>query len=78
MLKFPDGTKLRVTGLDEILADLYAEGRQPSNETAEEIMTRLETKKNFIPSSDGTRKEYSYVLLMEYRKYLASRKDTTP
>ena len=78
MLKFPDGTKIRVTGLDEILANLYSEGRQPNNETAEEIMTRLEAKKNFIPSSDFTRKEYSYVLLMEYRNYLASRKDRTP
>ncbi len=77
MLKFPDGTKIRVTGLDEILADLYSEGRQASQETAEEIMNRLETRKNFIPSSDCTRKEYSYVLLMEYRNYLASRKDRT-
>ncbi len=78
MLKFPDGTKIRVTGLDEILADLYSEGRQASQETAEEIMNRLEARKNFIPSSDCVRKEYSYVLLMEYRNYLASRKDRTP
>ncbi len=77
MLKFPDGTKIRVNGLSEILAELYAEGRQPNNETAED-MTRLEAKKNFIPSSDLTRKEYSYVLLIEHRRYLAGRKDRTP
>jgi hypothetical protein len=42
MLKFADGTKARVTGLDEILADLYSEGRQPDKETADEILDRLE------------------------------------
>jgi len=68
MLKFPDETQVRVIGLDEILADLYSEGRQPNKETAEEIINRLEAKKNYIPSSDRTRKEFSYVLLKEYRK----------
>ena len=78
MLRFPDDTQIRVNGLDEILADLYSEGRQPNQETAEEIINRLEAKKNYIPSSDRTRKEYAYVLLKEYRKYVASRKDNTP
>ncbi len=78
MLKFPDGTKIRVNGLNEILADLYSEGRQANQETAEEIINRLEAQKNFIPSSDRTRKEYGYVLLKEYRKYVADRKDKTP
>jgi hypothetical protein len=74
MLKFPDDTKIRVNGLDEILADLYSDSRQANQETAEEIIHRLEAKKNYIPSSDHTRKEYSYVLLKEYRKYVAGRK----
>jgi hypothetical protein len=78
MLKFPDGTKIRVTGLNEILADLYSEGRQANQGTAEEIISRLEAQKNFIPSSDRTRKEYAYVLLKEYRKYVAGRKNNTP
>ena len=78
MLRFPDGTQVRVTGLDEILAGLYSEGRQANQETAEEIMNRLEAKKNFIPSSEYTRKEYAYVLLKEYRQYIADRKDKTP
>ena len=78
MLKFPDDTQIRVNGLNEILADLYSEGRQANQETAEEIIHRLEAKKNFIPSSDRTRKEYAYVLLKEYKKYVAGRKNNTP
>ena len=70
MLKFPDGTQVRVIGLDEILAELYSEGRQANRETAEEIINRLEAQKNYIPSSDRTRKEYAYVLLKEYRSTL--------
>jgi hypothetical protein len=75
MLKFPDGTKIRVAGLHEILADLYSEGRQANQETAEEIINRLEAQKNFVPSSDRTRREYAYVLLKEYRKYVEGRTD---
>ena len=78
MLKFPDGTQIRVTGLNEILADLYSEGRQANQETAEEIINRLEAQGNFIPSSDRTRKEYAYALLKEYKTYVAGRKDKTP
>lgn len=70
MLRFPDGTKIRVNGLNEILAGLYSEGREPNMETAKEIINRLEAKKNYIPSSDRTHKEYSYVLLKEYQKYI--------
>jgi predicted transcriptional regulator len=75
MLKFPDDTQIRVNGLNEILADLYSEGRQVNEETAEEIINRLEAKKNYIPSSDRARREYSYVLLKEYRKYVKGRAD---
>ncbi len=78
MLKFPDGTQVRVNGLNEILADLYSEGRQANMGTAEEIISRLEAQRNFIPSSDRTRREYLYVLLKEYREYVAGRKDKTP
>jgi hypothetical protein len=73
MLTFPDDTQIRVSGLVEILADLYAEGRPANESTAEEIINRLEAKKNYIPSSDRARGEYSYVLLKEYRTFLASR-----
>ncbi len=78
MLKFPDDTKVRVHGLNEILADLYSEGRQANQKTAEEIIHRLEPKKNHIPSSDRTRKEYAYALLKECKEYVAGRKDKAP
>ncbi len=70
MLNFPDDTQVAVIGLNHIMAELYSEGRKPTDETAEEIITRLEAKKNYIPSSERVRKEYSYVLLKEYRKYI--------
>jgi hypothetical protein len=78
MLTFPDDVKIRVVGLDDILADIYSEGRPADEETAEEIIHRLEDKKNYIPSSERARKEYAYVLLREYREYLARTKDKSP
>ena len=57
------------------MADLYSEGRQASDGTVEEIIDRLEAKKNYIPSSDRARREYAYALLKEYRKYLKDRAD---
>ena len=75
MLRFPDDTQVLVTGLVEILADLYSQGRQANQETAEEIINRLEANKNYIPSSDRTRKEFAYVLLKEYREYVKGRAD---
>ncbi len=78
MLKFVDDTEARVKGLDEILADLYAQGRQANDETVGEIIDRLEANKNYIPSSDRVRKEYAYALLKEYRKYVKERTDGNP
>jgi len=75
MLRFPDQTQVRVNCLNEILAELYSEGRQPNNETAEEILERLEKHNNYIPPS--ARREYKSVLLKEYRDYIAGRKDKT-
>jgi hypothetical protein len=70
-----DDAQARVKGLDEILADLYAEGRKANDETAEEIITRLEDINNYIPSSESARGEYRYVLLKEYRTYLKEQAD---
>jgi len=78
MLRFPDGTQVRVNGLLEILADLYSQGRQANREATEEIINRLEANKNYIPSSDRTRKEFAYVLLKEYREYVKGRDDSSP
>jgi hypothetical protein len=76
MLRFPDKTRVRVNGLDEILADLYSEGRQPNKETAEEILDKLEKSNNYIPPS--ARREYRSVLLKEYRDYVAGRGNKAP
>jgi hypothetical protein len=73
LLTFFDDTQVRVKGLDEILTDLYSKGRKANEETAEEIIDKLEAQKNFIPSSDRARKEYAYILLKEYQKYLKDR-----
>jgi hypothetical protein len=73
MLKFPDDTQVGVIGLDDVMAELYAEGRKANDETAEEIIERLEARKNYIPSSEQAHREYVYVLLKEYRKYVKDR-----
>jgi Ca2+-binding EF-hand superfamily protein len=73
MLKFFDDTQVGLIGLDVIMAELYAEGRKAIDETAEEIIKRLEVKNNYVPSSDRVRKEYAYILLKEYRTYVKER-----
>ena len=73
MLKFPDDTQVGVIGLDDVMSELYAEGRKANDETAEEIIERLETRKNYIPSSERAHREYVYVLLKEYRGYVKDR-----
>jgi hypothetical protein len=75
MLKFLDDTEVAVNGLDETLAELYAEGRPADEETVAEIINRLEAHKNYIPPSDRARREYAYALMREYRKYIKSRID---
>jgi hypothetical protein len=57
------------------MADLYSQRRPANDKTVEEIISRLEANKNYIPSSDRARKEYAYVLLKEYRKYLKDHAD---
>lgn len=52
------------------MACLYSEGRRANQETADEIIRRLEEHKNHIPSSILVRREYSHVLLEQYREYV--------
>jgi len=73
MLKFPDGTVVGVNGLEEVMAELYAEGKKPTKETAEEAIKRLEARKNYIPSSYTVRRDYAYALLEKYRMYIEDR-----
>jgi hypothetical protein len=68
-----DGTKITLMGLDEILAELYSEGRLVNPEAAEEIIERLEAKKNYIPSSEIARREYRHLLLEKYKEYMNAR-----
>jgi len=73
MLIFPDDTQIGVIGLDDIMAELHAEGTKATEEIAEKIIERLEARNNYIPSSERVRKEYAYVLLKEYRAYRKNR-----
>ena len=36
-------------------------------------MNRLEAQKNYIPSSELTRREYRHLLLTEYKRYVDER-----
>ena len=72
-MRFFDDTEVGLIGLDEIMAELYSEGRKATDETAQEIIKRLEARNNYIPSSERVRKEYTYVLLNEYRAYVKDR-----
>lgn len=71
MFTFPDGSKAGVTGLDQILEDLFREGKEPDSETASEIVKRLASKNYIAPT---TRKQYEDVLLKEYQKFYESKK----
>ena len=73
MLKFPDDTQVSVTGLDDIMAELHVQERKPTRETAREMITRLEEKGNFIPPSESVHREYAFVLLREYRRFIQDR-----
>ncbi len=74
-MRFPDGIQVRVNGLDEIMAELLAEGKQANGKVAEEILDRLEKSHNYIPPS--ARREYKNILLKEYREYIKDKKDQT-
>ena len=74
-MKFIDDTEIGVFGLDETLAELYAEGRQVDQETAKEMIKRLEAHENYIPTSEVTRREYTHLLLKEYQEYIETRSD---
>ncbi len=76
MLRFGDGTKARVNYLNEIMAVLYSEGREPNTETAEEILDQIEKHNNYIPPS--ARWEYKHAVLKEYKEYVEGRRNKAP
>ena len=55
------------------MAELCAEGKKATDGTAEEIIERLEAKRNYIPSSCTVRRDYAYALLEKYRTYIEDR-----
>lgn len=59
------------------MAELYAEGKEANYETAGEIIRKLEALRNYIPSSEVTRREYVNVLLKEYREYVERQGERT-
>lgn len=59
------------------MVELYSEGRPANDETAEEIIKRLEAHKNYIPPSDRAHREYAYVLLKEYKQYVKGQTNNT-
>ena len=73
LLTFPDDTQVGVMGLSNIMAQLYSEGWEATEDAADEIIERLEGDKNYIPSNERVRKEYNYAVLKEYRKYIKER-----
>lgn len=76
MLKFPDNTQIAVNGLDAIMEALHAEDRKADGDTARAIIQKLIEQKNYIPSSETARREYAFVLLEEYRKFIKARSGT--
>jgi len=57
------------------MADFYAQGKEANKETAEAIIRILEEHyKNYIPPSERTRKEYTYLVMKEYEEFIVSQK----
>ena len=75
MLRFDDGTRVAIKGLHETLAELYAEGRAANRATAEEIVARLVTRGNYIPSDYLVHREYTHQLLKKYEEYVEGKLD---
>lgn len=71
IITFPDGSKAGVFGLDEIFENLYREVRKPDNETASEIVKRLESKSYIAPTA---RKQYEEAVLKEFKKFYEQKK----
>ncbi|HBE44777.1 MAG TPA: hypothetical protein DDW17_04805 [Deltaproteobacteria bacterium] len=70
-----DGTQVAVLGLDEIMADFYARGKEANRDTVEEIIKVLEGHyKNYIPQSELIHKEYARILLKEYEEFIEGQK----
>ena len=52
------------------MADLFAESRPANQETAAELLARLEANGTFIPDDYVTRREYRGEVLKKYAEYI--------
>jgi len=72
MLNITDDIKAGVIGLDEIIEDLYREGRKPDHDTASEIVKRLGSKNYIAP---GSRKQYENAVLKYLRNIMIRKRN---
>jgi hypothetical protein len=59
-------TAVGMTGLDEVLAALCAEGYQPDSGTAPILLARVRRDKHLPPPAEA---DYAEALLYEYRRF---------
>jgi len=71
MLNLTDNIKAGVIGLDEIIEDLYREGRKPDHDTASEVVKRLASENYIAP---GSRKRYEDAVLKYFKRYYEHKK----
>lgn len=67
MLTFPDGSKVGIVGLNDVMDDLYHEGQPANLDAASRLIERLEAR-NYFPSSEIN--IYKMLLLSEYKLFL--------
>ena len=72
MLTFPDGSKIGIVGLREVMEDLYRQGKPANAATSSEIIEKLESHNYFAPSE---RNIYKYLLLEEYQRFLEDKSE---
>ncbi len=65
-LTLPNGAQVGIMGLDEVMEELYEEGKSADETTIADLIQRL-SKKNYI--SPFARKTYEELLTVEYKSY---------
>ncbi len=72
-LTFPDGTRVGITGLDEVMERLYRDGRLADARIAADIMEELKSENYFAPSA---RPAYEELFSREYQRFLGAKSDS--
>jgi len=63
---FPDGSKVSVTGLNNIFEHAYKDGKIPDSATGKYLIQQL-GEINYIPSNSV--RDYEYAVLKMYKEY---------